>query len=193
MTRTKSFGLGYLTGTDLRTTKQRRNTTRNSGILTERHERRLFRSLWSQNNWTVTRPDLFICVFQGWLTCLPFLSSKHIFCGNQDERYFCPFQIEPHADEEYTCTSPTVPRKPLGSQSSNSGHKFLYLTMKTCCTIFTTSASDFISGCRLTWKFGNFSNEKGATKQFSAVRKVSVVEKDLVYAEVTSYAMRIES
>ena len=28
-----------------------------------------------------------------------------------------------------TCTSPTVPRKPLGSQSSNSGHKFLYLTI----------------------------------------------------------------
>ena len=40
------------------------------------------------------------------------------------------------------CTSPTVPRKPLGSQSSNSEHKFLYLTMKNCYTICTTSATD---------------------------------------------------
>ena len=141
MTRTKSFGLGYLTGTDLRTTKQRRNTTRNSGILTERHERRLFRSLWSQNNWTITRLDLFICVFQGWLTCLPFCRVSTFFVVAEMNAIFV-LSKSSHELMKNNCTSPPVPRKPVGSQSSNSGHKFLYLTMKTCCTIFTTSATD---------------------------------------------------
>lgn len=91
------------------------------------------------------------------------LSSKHIFCGRQDERYFCPFQIEPQAEEEYLYKSNCSEETTWLSIVKQWTHIFIFNNEKLLHD-FHYLRDRLISGCRLTWKLGNFSNDKGNDK-----------------------------